>query len=352
MNKSKGIITFIALTVCTLCFAQQINFTIKGRLSNESTSNKVFLQEEDINAIVPLTGNREFSYSGSMPNNGLLQISTNNSYAWSIWVAEGSIELTLEEYSMEGVGSDGKNLLKITSLTGPPETEKRQWFIDNWNALNVRLSATPLNERRDSVSKYFFPVLEEYIYNHPRTELSAHLIGTFPIDADKKDKLLSLLSREVNAEEAIGIKKAIARERLLKKGSAIDNFEQQTLDGKLFSLNTLTAKFTLLEFWSSDCLPCRSLNPTLVKAYNQFHNRGFDVVGISLDVSRKEWQKAVKKDKLPWIQISDLKGWNNAIASKYLIDYMPFNILIDQNSTIVATNLDTESLSKKLDELL
>ncbi|HVG42249.1 MAG TPA: thioredoxin family protein, partial [Chitinophagaceae bacterium] len=107
-----------------------------------------------------------------------------------------------------------------------------------------------------------------------------------------------------------------------------------------------------LDFWASDCAPCRSAHPPMIETYNKFRKKGFEIVGISLDDAKNGWSAAVKKDKLPWMQISDLKGWNNELALKYEIDFMPFNILMDRNKTIIATNLDNNSLAEKLATLL
>ena len=153
-------------------------------------------------------------------------------------------------------------------------------------------------------------------------------------------------------EELKRIEKIRTREKLLSPGSPITITDQHKLNGKLFSLKKLSSKYILIEIWASDCPPCRANNPELLATYNSFHEKGFEIVAISLDRTEEAWRKAIKEDKLTWIQVSDLKWWDNAFVTKYLIDYLPFNILIDKNRTIVATNLDNNSLSNKLKELL
>jgi len=352
MKKIKPLLVFAGIFVYTYCFPQQVHFTINGHLQNKSTSEKLFLQNGEINEEVSLNNNKAFTYTGILDNPGWLLIKTENSYAWGIWVNNGQIDVTLEEYYGEVMDSTGKKLLKITAISGPPETEKNQWFIDYRNTLATKYHAVPQSQRNDSIVSYYYPALEEYVFNHPASKLSAYLIQMSGLDADRRSKLLALLNREMNVEEAQRIKKSIERENLLTPGNTIASFQQQQLDGKLFSLNILSDPYVLLEFWSSDCIPCQAANPALVNVYNQYHNKGFEIVGISLDHSKKAWKKAVKKDKLPWIHISDLKGWNNAIASKYLIDEIPFNILIDKNHKIIGTNLTGKNLSDKLNEII
>jgi thiol-disulfide isomerase/thioredoxin len=348
--KIKITLFLIGLAICSLCSSQEITFTIKGKLINKSSSNKVFLQGE-ISETASLAEGGEFEFKGSLSKPGSMLIKTNNSYAWEIWVTNGDIDVEIEEYS-SSMDSTDKKLLRLRSLSGPSETLQAEFFTTKWNALNKEFNSVSLSNRTDTIIKYFLPILKEYVTNHPNSELSAYSINRFPIGNENKRELLRILNRDINIEEAKKIEKTIAREELLKRGNLIANFEQLTLKGEKFYLNSLDAKYVLLEFWASDCMPCRSGNPFLVKTYNFFKNKGFEIVGISLDVEKKQWKGAVKKDKLPWIQVSDLKGWNNIVASKYFVDYIPFNILIDRNRQIIAINLIGESLSKKLAELL
>ena len=104
--------------------------------------------------------------------------------------------------------------------------------------------------------------------------------------------------------------------------------------------------------WASWCGPCRLENPNIVKAYKQYHAKGFAIVGISLDDQKDRWVGAIKKDGLAWTQVSDLKGWDNQVASLYGIKGIPMNFLLDKNGTIVARGLTGEALEKKLAELL
>jgi thiol-disulfide isomerase/thioredoxin len=351
MNTLKRIQLPVSLLLYSFCASQQVNFTINGHLQNKSESKKVFLMGE-INKELFLDSNNNFTYTGSLTGPGILLLKTENSGAWAVWINEGEINVVMQEYYLDGANTTGRKLLRFTSLEGPAETVKNQWFVDYRNNLVSKFNHIPINQRPDTVNKYYYPVIEEYVLNHPDTKFSAHLISLSGFDTDRKNKLLNLLNRQLNAEEAKRIEKIIARERLLKPGNILVPFQQQTLAGKSFSLSSLRDQYVLLEFWAHDCIPCRRANPELVKIYNQYHNKGFEIVGISLDNSKDAWEKAVKNDKLPWIQVSDLKGWDNKVASQYLIGSIPFNILIDKNRKILATNLTGELLSQKLNDLL
>lgn len=122
--------------------------------------------------------------------------------------------------------------------------------------------------------------------------------------------------------------------------------------GKQFSLSSLKGKYILVDFWASWCAPCRGENPNVVANYNKYKNKNFTILGVSLDEDRNAWIKAIKKDKLIWQHLSDLKGWSNAAVSKYGFDAIPYNVLLDPQGKIIATELRGEELGKKLGEVL
>ena len=111
-------------------------------------------------------------------------------------------------------------------------------------------------------------------------------------------------------------------------------------------------KWVLIDFWASWCGPCREELPDLVKIYEAFHNNGFDVVGISLDDEVEAWQKAVKKMKLSWHHLSDLKGWDSKAVETYKVFGIPTNLLVNPKGKIVASNIELENLIDKLNEVL
>ena len=130
-------------------------------------------------------------------------------------------------------------------------------------------------------------------------------------------------------------------------------FTQSDTLGNPVKLSAFRGKYLLLDFWASWCGPCRAENPNVVKAYAEYHTKGFEILGVSLDRpgAKDNWLKAIHDDNLAWTQVSDLQFWNNAVAKEYGVSSIPQNFLIDPTGKIIAKNLRGDELEKKLSEL-
>ena len=144
----------------------------------------------------------------------------------------------------------------------------------------------------------------------------------------------------------------IALNQDIKIGGPFANFAQENLQGKTVKLSDYKGKVVLLDFWAAWCGPCREDNPKLVATYQEFHGKGFEILGVSLDTRKEHLQEAVIKDKLPWVNVCDYNGDKNHAALIYGVSGIPDNFLIDKNGNIVARGLRGEKLREKLKELL
>lgn len=135
-------------------------------------------------------------------------------------------------------------------------------------------------------------------------------------------------------------------------GKTAPDFTLPDTAGVAVSLSDFRGKYVLLDFWASWCPPCRRENPNVVKAFQEYKDKNFTILGISLDNNKGKWLKAIADDNLAWTHVSDLKYWDSEIPALYGVRGIPSNILLDPDGVVIARNLTGEALQEKLQEVL
>jgi peroxiredoxin len=143
----------------------------------------------------------------------------------------------------------------------------------------------------------------------------------------------------------------VARYKKVAIGAIAPDFTLADTSGNNLNLKDLKGKYTLLDFWASWCSPCLLQVPDLKEAYGMYHEKGFEIVGVSVDSKGDRWKKAINKYEMNWPHVSDLKGWGSETAADYNVTFIPFNMLIDSEGKIIAKNLHSKELQGKLAEL-
>lgn len=138
---------------------------------------------------------------------------------------------------------------------------------------------------------------------------------------------------------------------LLKIGTEAPEINLNTPTGEPLPLSSLRGKVVLIDFWASWCRPCRAENPNVVRTYNKYKSKGFDVYSVSLDKNQGAWEQAIMQDGLAWNHVSDLAFWNSAAAKTYGVTSIPFTVLIDKEGKVIATKLRGQALEAKLEEI-
>ena len=156
----------------------------------------------------------------------------------------------------------------------------------------------------------------------------------------------------LETKSAKNIKKNLEALTEVTSGKPAPNFSAPSPDGTVISLKESLGKVTIIDFWASWCGPCRAENPNVVAMYNELHDKGLNIIGVSLDKDAAKWKEAIAKDKLTWPHVSNLKFWDEPIAKQYNVQSIPATFILDAKGNIVAKDLRGEELKAKVKELL
>ena len=218
------------------------------------------------------------------------------------------------------------------------------------------------NTLREQMKNYGFTFLKKY----PNSDFSLMLLElvtaqqSFDVAAAKE--ILSLMSEDLrnkpsNSIKLIKIQQKIDAANAIAKltiGEPAPDFTAPNPEDKSITMSAIKGKITIIDFWASWCRPCRVENPTYVRLYEQYHDKGLEIISVSLDREnqKQRWIDAIEKDKLTWYNVSNLKFWNDPVAKLYNITSIPAAFIIDEQGIIIAERLRGMALEQKIAELL
>ena len=223
------------------------------------------------------------------------------------------------------------------------------------NANNAERLAQ-LEKQADSIQNEMLKLQKDYIIKHPASYISPSILMSlsYEMSPEELESMVNGLDTTIAKLPQIqSLKERMVVMKAVSVGQKAPDFTMNDTEGNPVSLSSkLGSKLLLVDFWAAWCNPCRQENPNVVKVYNEFHKKGFDVLGVSLDQKKEDWLKAIADDKLAWSHVSDLKYWGNEAAKLYAVNSIPSNFLLDEKGIIVGRNLRGDDLYKKVKEIL
>lgn len=212
---------------------------------------------------------------------------------------------------------------------------------------------------REKVYNDISNVFSEYIAKHPLSMFAlfqqASQIEYMPADsAEKIEKQFASVPEYSDNKYFKMIQRVVAGQKKFSVGREAPDFTQNDLNGNPLKFSDIYKqnKITMIDFWASWCAPCRAFNPILIRLYYKYKNKGFGILGVSLDQDHDAWAGAVAKDRLPWPQVSDLNGWKNNVAGTYLITSIPQNIFVDSTGKIILSRAEEDEIDSFLNDNL
>jgi peroxiredoxin len=353
-------------------------FSVNGEIKNVP-DQKIYLEQiyfSEKNPEVVDTAevkNGKFILKATAPEQGLYRLRLEKDKGAFIFINDRS-DITLaadfKTLSMKTVtfNSAATNLLKNFIISTDDQSTQlqeratvlQQYPEANKNDSTYNVLADELQDKSNRYTRY----LVNYIDSSSNPIVGMFAVGyTREMDPALLEKPLSSLAKRFATNESVTTMLAqykqvmaqVNQKQIAKAqatGKPAPEITMPTPEGKSFSLSSLKGKYVLVDFWASWCMPCRGENPNVVKAYNTFKNKNFTILGVSLDEDKQEWIEAIKKDRLNWTQVSDLKQWSSAAVAAYGFDGIPYNVLVDPQGNIIATELRGEALQSKLAEIL
>ena len=363
------LVLIIAITIVA-CSTSSDGYTLNGKITGELIdSTKIYLKAID-------STNRLIDIDTTMSSNGTFKFTGDQSTPSLNYIVidgiRGNFPVIIENGNISFSGQ--KDSLQFATIAGTPQNEFFSNFLTEQRSMqsiaesmqrdlraarNSKDSAT-MNSLRDE----FFELQEkskqfsqDFIKENPSALISAlllqNLLRAKSLPATDVKTYYDALTEDIKATKpGKAIAKELANVLATEIGATAPSFSGPSPDGNTLALSDVKGKLVLVDFWAAWCKPCRAENPNIVSVYNKYKEKGFNVIGVSLDRKSEDWLKAIEADGLAWNHISNLKYFNDPIAKMYNVNAIPAAFLLDENGVIVGKNLRGPALEQKVAEFL
>ena len=350
----------IIIVSCTNSQSYKINGTVEDIPNGET----VYLQEYDNDQLIKLDSavisNGKFIFKGkqdSVVNRYITYMKGEKRIFTDFFLENGNIKVELGQFSR---------------VTGTKDNDIYQSFKDKFLALNKEMNDLYIKYQTDTTltepqkeslikeietkDKLGMDMVYNTILDNINNEVGVYLLPEFAgaFNIKQQEKLVNAVpAKYMNDKKIKALKEKVDLAIKTAVGEKYINFSMDNPEGKKISLSDFISKnkYTLIDFWASWCGPCRKEMPNVVAVYNEFKDKGFGIVGVSLDENLNDWKSAITDLGMTWPQMSDLKGWESEGAKLYGINSIPATLLVNQDGIIVARNLRGAELKDTLEKL-
>ncbi len=354
-------VAVLSLVACT----SKAQYVVEGTSSKEGVT--VYLYEAlDSNLLseTKVTGG-QFNFTGKQPKDAVLMVSVDDELTPNYRFFNDGEPVTIDldantlsgselnqrfsDYDTELNGLEVKMLETYAEMQGVEDEAKLAEMIPAFEAVRDEFLAYPqmiLQDNPDNIIPAAYMDYLIYILDYDELEEALDSKAPYMKHPLAKKALAESEERAAEQAEADAIRNDII-------GKEFIDFEMTDEDDNIHALSQFVGRgnWVLIDFWASWCGPCRSEMPNVVKAYNEYHDKGFWIVGISFDTDKEAWLKAIKDLEMPWIHLSDLAGWRSLAAELYGVNAIPDNLLVDPDGYVVARGLRGAALGRKLEEI-
>lgn len=363
-----------AITVLTIlgCSEEKEGYSISGDIKNIEDGKMIYLSALDENnqpSKLDSVAVKDGQFSLDLP-----EVTTSNLNFLTIDGLNGQVLFISENEPIEF--EIYKDSLQTSKVNGGKENELLYSYLGHIKELNTKVGRIRMdlraqaNTNRDSLAMTNLQKEEEALRNsdmaykkkvikeNPENFVSILVLSdmiNMGAPANEVKDLFGNLSENLKQTSiAKLLKETLDKQSATSIGSKAPEFTAPNPQGEQIALKDVLGKVTLIDFWAAWCKPCRVENPNIVKVYEKYQDKGFNILGVSLDRpgQKDKWVGAIKDDKLTWEQVSNLQFWNDPVAILYNVRAIPAAFLLDENGVIVATNLRGPALEAKVKELL
>ena len=346
----------MTLAACNAQSGYKVTGTVEGMpdgkaiIATVNSSTLDTLAKADVK-----NGSFEFTGNVSEPTGAYIMVIGQRG-AIPFMLENANITISAGQAGLTVTGSEGQKIydqFMAINATAQQEAMKLQQEYQAANGDQAKIQAI-----QEAYAKLMTDVQAketELIKANPDSYVSAFVIasGMGQMEYEQLKERYNLLGEKAKAgAQGKAIAAQIAKLESTAIGQIAPNFTITTPEGESISLYDIKGKVKLIDFWASWCGPCRGENPHVVEIYKEYHPKGLEIFGVSLDNNKEAWVKAIADDGLVWKHGSDLKGWQSAPAQLYSVTGIPHTVLLDENNKIIAKNLRGDELKQKIAELL